>query len=123
MCAELVAAWPGSAVVEEYTEDYDDSGGGEESDGEDDGRWDSGCRRVAVKVRQKQNRAVLFTAAVPYAAVRATYECKVRQGRSSRADPNRSIIIIGVYRFFQLISMCIDFIILFLNNLFRYTKR
>lgn len=98
MCAELVAAWPGSAVVEEYAEDYDDSGG-EESDGENDGRWDSGRRRVAVKVRQKQNRAVLFTAAVPYAAARATYECKVRQGRSSRADPNRSIIITDVYRF------------------------
>lgn len=84
VCAELVAAWPGpSTVVEEHEsggadEDCDDCSCEEDGGDRDDGR-SSSCRRrkAAVSVRQKQNRAVLFAAAVPYAAVRATYECKV----------------------------------------------
>lgn len=80
VCAELVAAWPGPAtVVEEYLNN-------DIEDGNDDDKYDlNGSnsnlfgrhKTVPVKVQQNINRAVLFTGAVPYAAVRAAYECKV----------------------------------------------
>jgi len=80
VCAELVATWPGPAtVVEEYhNNDNDDSNDFDEFD-LDDGNCNFFDRHksVTVKLQQNQNRAVLFAGAVPYAAIRAAYECKV----------------------------------------------
>lgn len=80
VCVELVATWPGPAtVVEEYLHnDIEDDNDDDEYDIDGSnfnlyGRQKS----VPVKVQQNLNRAVLFTGAVPYAAVRAAYECKV----------------------------------------------
>jgi len=80
VCTELVATWPGPAtIVEEYlNNDIEDGSDIDEYD-PDGGDFDLFGRQksVPVKVQQHLNRAVLFTGAVPYAAVRAAYECKV----------------------------------------------
>lgn len=80
VCVELVASWPGpETIVKEYlNNDIEDGNDNDEYDLDD-----SNCnlfgrnKFVPVKVQQNLNRAVLFTGAVPYAAVRAAYECKV----------------------------------------------
>lgn len=89
VCVELVASWPGPTVVEEridggddddeeYTGECAENYDGERSvfDGPNSHRWEPKTATASAP-RQKQNRAVLFAAAVPYAAVRAAYECKV----------------------------------------------
>jgi len=74
VCVELVAAWPGpETIVEEYLNDDNDE---YDLDGSNCNLF-SRNKCVPVKVQQNLNRAVLFTGAVPYAAVRAAYECKV----------------------------------------------
>lgn len=89
VCAELVATWPGPVVDEHADNAYgeNDGGGSGETcgqDGEEDDRDGSGVHecdqprhRKSAPAKQMQNRAVLFTGAIPYAAVRAAYECKV----------------------------------------------
>lgn len=73
VCTELVAAWPSTTVLEDYDDDGIDV---EYNQGSDEyGRVRHG---KSIKLQQKQNRVVLFAGAIPYAAVRATYECKVR---------------------------------------------
>lgn len=74
VCAELVADWSGPAtLVEEY----------HDNDNDDDNDLDGSNlnlpgRHKSVKLQQNQNRVVLFSGAIPYAAVRAAYECKVK---------------------------------------------
>lgn len=72
VCTELVATWPSTKIVEDYADDGVDIECNQDND--DYGRIFHG---KSVKIQQKQNRAVLFSGAIPYAAVRATYECKV----------------------------------------------
>lgn len=73
VCAELVADWSGPAtLVEEY----------HDNDNDDDNDLDGSNlnlpgRHKSVKLQQNQNRVVLFSGAIPYAAVRAAYECKM----------------------------------------------
>ncbi|XP_060846942.1 uncharacterized protein LOC132926589 isoform X2 [Rhopalosiphum padi] len=83
VCAELVATWPGPAtVVEEYHNNDNDDGNDKDLD---DGNCNQFSRHKStpVKLKQNQNRAVLFTGAVPYAAVRAAYECKMSLYRNA----------------------------------------
>ncbi|VVC45702.1 Hypothetical protein CINCED_3A013429 [Cinara cedri] len=70
VCTELVAVWPSSSTVEDNADDVVEMEYSQDSD-------DNLCHRNSVNIPQKQNRAVLFAGAIPYAAVRATYECKM----------------------------------------------
>lgn len=75
VCTELVADWSGPAtLVEEYHYNDIDDGNDNDLDGSN---FNLSGRHKSVKLKQNQNRAVLFTGAIPYAAVRAAYECKV----------------------------------------------
>lgn len=72
VCTELVAAWPSTTVIEDYADDGIEV---EYNQGSDE--YGRVCHGKSIKLQQKQNRVVLFAGAIPYAAVRATYECKV----------------------------------------------
>jgi len=93
VCAELVAAWPGSTVVTEKYVDAsdDDCDGGCEQDGADCDNHFRGRQTSAtsVKVQHTQNRAVIFAGAIPYAAVRAAYECKMSLYREAERRRKR----------------------------------
>lgn len=71
VCAELVASWLGSTVADKHGNNDNDNDG----DG-DVGNFNALFNRGDFTTAPKR-RAVLFSGAIPYAAVRATYECKV----------------------------------------------
>lgn len=73
-----MATWPGSVIVDEYVDnDRDDYKEYERIDYSDCHFQHRRIKSMPANLEQNQNRAVLFAGAVPYAAVRAAYECKV----------------------------------------------
>lgn len=81
MCVELVASWLGSTVVAAAAAD-DKHANNDDYGDDDDGATIENSADALLNGRNftpvtKKNRAVLFSGAIPYAAVRATYECKV----------------------------------------------
>lgn len=77
VCVELVASWSSSIIADEHTIGDGDEVSDCEQEVDDYGRLIDRQNQATTKIQQKQNRAVLFSSAIPYAAIRATYECKV----------------------------------------------